>query len=451
MRERRRGRWAAVGVVAALLGVAGCTASGADPADVDTRDAPTADLRDVPKADAPRDADELAADAPVDAEPRPTGPYLVPIGPEDRTFPAGPWLGTTTVSSVAVSWVTDAPGDAAVDYGLDAAYGARVEGPADATLHEVWLTGLRPETLYHYRACTGGTCTGDLTFATAPLPGRPFRFAVYGDSQSAVEVHAQVSAGVVADQPALVLHTGDLVGYGADRASYVAEFFEPARRRNHYVTTWPTPGNHDWKELVDRLQNLRDHFALPVDPDVPLPEASYAFTYGDAFFLALDNTLDGGYFFFPMGGANTPPLWDWLVKQVASEAAQSARWRFAFFHYPPQSACQETWMHMAATRDKVLPLLQAHGFQAVFTGHTHDYEHQLYDRVHVFVTGGGGGDLDTDDVCVVELPQLVYRHAAHHHLTVDLDELQATVRAVGQDGAEIDRVILDREPGAGAP
>jgi len=437
--------WRAWGVLGAWLVVAaGCGAvAGGQDAGADAGGEVRAEVADASEAVGE------ALDAAAEADLRPAGPYEVPSGPEDRTFHAGPWLGATSTTSVAVSWQTDAPGDSVVEFGLGDAYGGRAQGPADVTLHEVWVQGLQPETLYHYRACTAGTCTGDLTFATAPLPGRPFRFAVIGDTQTDFASHAQVEIGIRASLPALVLHAGDVVGYGADRESYVTEFFEPARQRGHYVPTFAVPGNHDWKERIDQLGNFRDYFALPADPDVPLPEASYAFAFGDAFFVALDNTLDGGHFFFPLG-AKDPPLWTWLQAQVASEACQAARWRFAFFHYPPQSACQETWMHMQATRDVILPLLQAHGFQAVFTGHTHEYEHQVYDRVHVFVTGGGGGGLDTDEGCTFEVPELVFRRSLHHHLTVDLGDEQAVVRALSTEGEEVDRVVLEREPGAGS-
>jgi len=431
------------GLVGLALIVVGCSDSNgaADvtpDASVDATVEALADTPDVP------DAAPEAADAAPDL-PRPTGPYEVPSGPVDVTFHAGPWLGTTTPTSVAVSWQTDESGDSLVEFGPDATYGGRAEGAPDATLHEVSVAGLLPETLYHYRACTGDTCTGDLTFATAPLPGRPLRFAVYGDTQDNTTAHAEVSESMRASLPALVLHVGDVVGFGADRESYVTEYFDPARRRNHYVPTFAAPGNHDWKDLASRIQNFRDYFAFPADPDVPLAEASYAFTYGDAFFIALSNTLDGAYFFFPMGGAKNPPLWDWLVAQASSDAARAARWRFAFFHYPPQSACQETWMPMQATRDDVLPLLQEHGFQAVFSGHTHEYEHQRYDRVHAFITGGGGGDTETGEACTDELPELVYRQPLYHHLTVDLGTEQATVRAVSTTGEVIDTVVLDRD------
>jgi predicted phosphodiesterase len=377
-----------------------------------------------------------------DVPPRPTGPYVVPSGPADLTFHVGPYLGTTTTASVVVSWQTLAAGDSAVEFGLDASYGGRAEGPGETTMHEVVVDGLAPETIYHYRACTAGTCTGDLTFATAPLPGRPLRFGVHSDTQTRFETHALVAEGLRQSAPAFVLHAGDVVGYGADRDSYRTEFFDPARRRNHYVPTYAAVGNHDWKDRASNVQNFRDHFAFPVHPEVPIPETSYSFTYGDVFVIVLDNTLDGAQFFFPLGGAQEPPLWEWLVAQAESEAAHSARWRFAVFHYPPVSACQETWMPMAATRLHVLPLLEGNGFQAVFTGHTHEYQHQVHGGLHVFVTGGAGGSLDTDESCVFEVPELVYRESRHHHLTVDVGAEEAIVRAVGLDGDVFDTVPL---------
>lgn len=454
----RMGAWqrtvVVLGVLVLVMGTVACAADDGNetpgPDVLADTEAPGTDVGDdttVPTEDAAPDAGaDVAPDVEEDVPPRPTGPYEVPSGPVDMTFRAGPYLGTTTTTAVVVSWVTEESGDSVVEFGLDAEYGGLAEGEPDATIHEVTVDGLEPETLYHYRACTGDTCTGDLTFATAPLPDRGFRFAVYSDTQTNTEVHAEVAESMRQSLPALVLLSGDVVGWGADRESYETEYLEPARRRNHYVPAYLAVGNHDWKDQASQVQNFRDYFAFPKDPDVPLQEASYSLTYGNAFFIALDNTMDGGHFFFPLGGSEDPPLWNWLVAQATSEAAQSARWRFAFFHYPAASACQEDWPNMVATREKVLPLLRENGFQAVFSGHTHEYEHQIHDGIHAFINGGGAGGIETDESCTFDIPQLVYRQALHHHLTVDLGDEQATVRAVATDGSVVDTVLIDRVP-----
>jgi len=182
-----------------------------------------------------------------------------------------------------------------------------------------------------------------------------------------------------------------------------------------------------------------------------VPELAYSLVYGDAFFLVFDDTADGGDFFFPLGGSFDPPLWTWLVAQAGSDAARAARWRFAVMHYPPASACQEDWFNMVALREHVLPLLRANGFHATFSGHTHEYEHQVREGLHSFVTGGGGGSLDEDADCTRALPELVSRREGHHHLTVDLGADEAVVRAVDLDGAVFDTVTLRPEGEPPAP
>lgn len=80
-------------------------------------------------------------------------------------------------TGVLVSWTTDQPADAEVDYGPTAAYANSVflNNPP-ATAHSVRLAGLSPGTLYHYRVKSRNAAgllsvSGDLTFTT-PLPSR---------------------------------------------------------------------------------------------------------------------------------------------------------------------------------------------------------------------------------------------------------------------------------------
>jgi regulation of enolase protein 1 (concanavalin A-like superfamily) len=74
-------------------------------------------------------------------------------------------------TTALVTWDTDEAATSRVEYGLDAAYGFVEESLALVTSHSVHLTGLTPETLYHFRACStddaGMTgCTADGSFAT---------------------------------------------------------------------------------------------------------------------------------------------------------------------------------------------------------------------------------------------------------------------------------------------
>lgn len=74
---------------------------------------------------------------------------------------------------VAVSWQTDEPASGFVEFGPEATYGSKLDGPQGRrTRHEVTLSGLRPATTYHFRV--GGedeagnrALSGDYRFTTA--------------------------------------------------------------------------------------------------------------------------------------------------------------------------------------------------------------------------------------------------------------------------------------------
>jgi hypothetical protein len=77
-----------------------------------------------------------------------------------------------TATSASVSWDTNVATLGQVQYGTTAAYGKSVPFPVQQWSHTVTLTGLTPETLYHYQIqawtdpTSGVTSTVDLTFTT---------------------------------------------------------------------------------------------------------------------------------------------------------------------------------------------------------------------------------------------------------------------------------------------
>jgi len=422
-------------VQAALLLAASCAGGGG----AEDAGAVPADPGKTP----PMDIQENGPDVSIDVPEPPPAEHRVPIGAEDLAFHVGPYVMHTTQTNVAILWETEEAGGTRIEYGADDSYGSQVEGAA-GTMHEVVVTGLEPATIYHYRACTDQRCTADLTFSTAPLPGQKFRFAVYGDSRSDPDMHRTVVQNMIQSEPVLVLNMGDIVVSG-DRPQYKDEHFDPSRQLGHHVPIYVSIGNHEWKEaqaLGDLdVPNFREYMAFPDVPEHRIGELSYSFTYGDAFFIALDNTLDGADIFFPLGGGE-PPLAKWLREQAESDESRNAKWRFAFMHYPPGSPCHEDWMTVIATRENVVPLLRDNGFHALFTGHVHDYERQDWEGLTVIISGGGGAGLEDATLCSGDLPELVVLHSVHHHLTVDLGDDSAHVRAVGLDGEAFDEITI---------
>ncbi len=93
--------------------------------------------------------------------------------------PAGGISGVTAsqlrVTSALITWQTTEPATTEVDYGPTSGYGQTAwKDPRLTTSHSVHLSGLTPNTLYHYRVKSVGTTTvlsTDRTFTTAAVPG----------------------------------------------------------------------------------------------------------------------------------------------------------------------------------------------------------------------------------------------------------------------------------------
>ncbi len=94
-------------------------------------------------------------------------------------------------TTARVTWTTDVPGTSRVDYGEDVQYlGGNVTKDALVTAHEVVLTGLSPETFYHYKL-TSEDAEGnivesdDLSFSTSASSG------IFSDDFAACEVDSR--------------------------------------------------------------------------------------------------------------------------------------------------------------------------------------------------------------------------------------------------------------------
>jgi hypothetical protein len=91
----------------------------------------------------------------------------------DTTAPVISALHTTvTQDSATITWTTDEPATSVVDHGPDTSYGTSTTAPGLVTNHAVTLTGLSPQTPYHFRVhaadAVGNTATSaDGQFTTS--------------------------------------------------------------------------------------------------------------------------------------------------------------------------------------------------------------------------------------------------------------------------------------------
>ncbi|MBN1490956.1 MAG: family 10 glycosylhydrolase [Phycisphaerae bacterium] len=83
--------------------------------------------------------------------------------------------GNITADGATITWTTNTAANSQVRYGLTAGYGSQTPvDPANVTSHSVTLSGLSPNTLYHYQAVSvnayGSAQSADFVFTTAGPP-----------------------------------------------------------------------------------------------------------------------------------------------------------------------------------------------------------------------------------------------------------------------------------------
>jgi hypothetical protein len=429
-------------LLAIPLALACAAESSSEPgADASSRD--VADARDA--TDAGSEVPEIVenhepetVDASETHEPegcRPGEPADRPLaGVADHTFLKGPYLMHVTTTSIVVMWESAMPTLGLVEYGVGDGLDLRAEEAAEAQIHEVRLEGLEPDSRYAYRVSSGDLISETHHFHTAPLPGSPIRYTVWGDSRSDPETCAAVVESMVPFHPYLNMNVGDVVEDGRILEQWSEEYFEPLRPLGHEVPSYVAIGNHEANALY-----FYDYFGYPYPEEDPWHETYYSFTYGNTFFVVIDTNKP----FFPIGEAKLPQI-VWFEEVIASPEAQAATWRVAFAHHPGWS---EGWDPggcggydgTPAVRSYLIPALAEHDFHVYFAGHTHDYERGFSDGLLQVISGGGGASLDQ---WCEDFDHVTAYASAYHHMQVTATCEELRVDAVALDGERLDHIVL---------
>lgn len=353
--------------------------------------------------------------------------------PADEGLPAsivkGPYLQQVTSDSATIMWETDVVSDSRVDYGMLLPTESSVYDPMPVALHKAVLAGLDSGTTYTYRVTSAGAVSPAGSFMTAPPASQPFRFVVYGDSRTFPATHAQVVQNIIADAPALVFNTGDLVGVGRDYSIWQPEFFEPLQDLMMTVPVVPVLGNHEYGGVGP----LWFFYFF----DLPLHEGWWAMTYGNTRIIGLDTNAA-----YTAGSRQN----DWLMQEFASAAYRGATWHVVIFHHPPFSSTT-AYSDNTILKDYLVPLLERHGVDVAFQGHSHVYERYLHNGIHYIVTGGGGAPL-YPLVPDITPPIRQFGLSVYHHCVVDVDPSAGTltIRAIDITGRVFDAVELSKSP-----
>lgn len=326
----------------------------------------------------------------------------------------GPYLQMIGSNSIVIVWYTDRPSNSVVKYGI----GEINRSFCDFTKterHEVSLQNLLPYTKYQYVVRSDGAQKGPYTFKTAPeiLSTKSFRFGVYGDNQTHYDVHEQVANGLLAEAPDFFINVGDIVGNGEDFEAYDIEFFNPASELIANTPFYISIGNHEKQSSY-----FYDFFTFPE------PDLYFSFTYGNAYFIALNTNL-----IYVWGSKQ----YEWFINELQRANELGFEWLIVFAHHPPYC---EGWGSPdydgeLLVRLILVPLFEQYGVDIYFSGHAHDYERGELNGVVYIITGGGGGSLDSWQR---DFPHIIAYESAHHYTLVDVNGKSLTLKGCYPDG-----------------
>lgn len=311
-------------------------------------------------------------------------------------FVIEPYLQFPTRDSIIVMWETNLPGTPSVAHGTSALQMQKTNGQDAGVLHEMKLTGLRPDTKYYYQTITtaadGKTLVSKLlTFTTAAEPDSAFSFTVIGDTQRNPKITGRIASLMFERRPNFVIHLGDVVDTGSDKQQWVGDLFGPSNGLFSRVAVFPCIGNHEKNHAF-----YYQYFALPA------PEFYYRYRYGNADFFVLDTNKSV---------KPDSEQYAWLDRELAKS---DAKWKFAYHHHPAYTSDGDdygnTWTGVKESTlgdlnaRSLVALYEKHGVDLVFNGHIHLYERTWpirngkVDRkngITYITSGGGGGKLET--------------------------------------------------------
>lgn len=324
-------------------------------------------------------------------------------------------------SSVSVIWLSKDPSK----NGLSCSYKAStskewklvkeietrpVNGHPEFTIFACKLLELPTANKIHYKISKSNKVIFESTFQSAPGPGLPFHFVVFGDCGKGSEGQAEIAGRIKQTDASLAVLPGDIVYPIGTIHFYKRHFFPYFNAENneeHGSTLMRSkifvacPGNHDVAEggYIDArdLSTTPDSMSYFVLFDQPLngpiaqagantpnvvgskkqiddflkasgqryPRmANFSFNYGDAHFVILDGNRYMDW--------DDPGLRRWLENDLKQS---KSTWKFAVFHQP---GFNSDVAHREEQRmRKLSDIFERTGVDLCFSGHSHSYQRSM--------------------------------------------------------------------------
>ncbi|MCB0214249.1 MAG: metallophosphoesterase family protein [Anaerolineae bacterium] len=373
-----------------------------------------------------------------------------------------PYLQQVTDTDVNVLWATHTGSQPAVQYGLGTNDKVTVTGCSrriealDMQLHRVQLTGLQPDTRYHYQIYVDDRLLPprkSLSFRTAPSVGSdtPFTFIAFGDYGNGSAAQKRLRNQMRRDSFRFMLTTGDNSQGEGTYQQLDRMVFQVYETIFSQVPVFPALGNHDY--LTDQAAPYLNIFDVPQnarqEKDV---KRYYSFTYGNVEFIVLDTT--------PLVKASDPSTCEAMLHWLHQELSPSSQfWKIVVCHHPPHNAGHHGVNPRIKT--KLIPIFEAYDVNVVLSGHQHNYQRSKPLRqeqvttmeeggILYIVSGAGAAALHTcDEAEWLARTIASVKHGIYNRFTVGGDTM--TIEAIDDQGNVVDICTLNKSSSVATP
>lgn len=313
-------------------------------------------------------------------------------------------------------------------------------------IHSVTLNGLKPGTRYIYRVGGADGWGEPHYFTTAPPKVRPFKFLVFGDSQSMnYDVWRTTARSAYQKNPdaAFFTNVGDLVDVGQDYAQWNG-WFTAAEELAATISAMPVTGNHE-SYTPERRFSLpvlfTAQFKLPQNGPEGLKGQVYSFDYADAHFIMLDSQEGEQAKFLP---GMLEKQKEWLEKELQTT---NKKWKVVFMHRPLYN--NKPGEGDINIRRTFGPVFDKYHVDVVFTAHDHAYArtYPMYNGVianspqqgTVYVATGRSGTKTYRNIIAKDWHEFFHNPAEEpNYIAVEVNGNLFKVKAFKQSGAVID-------------
>jgi hypothetical protein len=364
-----------------------------------------------------------------------------------RPLVRGPYLQRPAPDGIVIVWEHPEPRAPTLRWGLTEELTERWTPGLAARRHDARLSGLEPGRTYFYALYgeDGSLLAEPATFPGPVASGAPFRFAVFGDTRSRMDVHRTVVSALGAEPGlAFYVNTGDLVSDG-ERADQWDTFFTIESSVMARLPLYPTIGNHD--EHGGDAKHFVQSFVLPD------AEYYYSFDAGNVHVVVLDGYVHSEIWLWCIAARNqwtdtclNDAQLAWLQDDLPRAARDPAIDHIVVVNHIGPYSSKKGRVGSGQMRE-LLPWFRDMGVTFVVSGHDHYYERGFSGNgIPYVITGGGGAPLYDVGLPSPDPHEVVLNESVENYLLIEVDGPLMRVVTKTPDGRLLDEFTIDATP-----